>query len=148
MLDHGADGTSPAGVDLVAPGLITRWLERADAGLKQITRRRRAGPQADAKPGQERSPSAVDSVCGLRWIGRSSRSAWNWRNGSDRAMPPSTRMSVSGVPRSAFMASIRSATWNATPSSVARARSAIDVARVRPKIVPAPRAPSSGAQAR
>ena len=34
------------------------------------------------------------------------------------------------------MASIRSATWNATPSSVARARSATEVARVSPKIAP------------
>ena len=41
-----------------------------------------------------------------------------------------------GTGRSAFIASIRSATWKATPSRVARARSATVVARVRPKMVP------------
>jgi hypothetical protein len=51
-------------------------------------------------------------------------------------MPPSTRRSESGAPKSSVMASIKSATWKATPSKVARARSATLVARVSPKMAP------------
>ena len=57
-------------------------------------------------------------------------------------IPPSTLSAVAGCddpgwpPRSLIAASIRSATWNATPSSAARPRSAAVVAAVRPKITP------------
>ena len=42
------------------------------------------------RPAKSAAPRAVDSVWGLRRMGWPSTSAWNWRNASDRAMPPST----------------------------------------------------------
>ena len=125
MAFDGLDGPAPAAERGGPPGVVAPGRERLAARLEQLGGgwRRRARGRRPARPAGPR-PGAVDSACGLRRRGRPSRSAWNWRNGSERAMPPSTRRSVSGAGRSALMASIRSATWKATPSSVARARSA------------------------
>ena len=52
-----------------------------------------SGQRPTPRPARSAAPRAVDSAWGLLRSGRPSRSAWNWRNGSDRAIPPSTRRS-------------------------------------------------------
>ena len=117
VLPAAEGGGAPGGVAAGGEGLAAR-LEQVGGGLRGRARGRRPGRRGGPRPGRSIRPA------GCAGAARPRRSAWNWRNGSERAMPPSTRRSVRGSGRSAFIASIRSATWKATPSRVARARSA------------------------
>ena len=137
VADHGLDGPAPALHGPGPPSVAAGGSEACGRPTRAVrTAAVRSGQSPAPRPARSAAPRAVDSVWGLRRIGWPSTSAWNWRNASDRAIPPSTLSSVSAGPRSSWMASIRSAIWKATPSRVARAMSARVVARVSPKRVP------------
>ena len=89
-----------------------------------------------------------------RTTGTPSRSAWVCMSRSLRLAPPSTLKSRKACPDSTRMASARSKTERAMPSSVARARWAAVVPRSMPRMTPrasgrqwgAPRPASAGAK--
>src|ERR1051325_1810294 len=93
-------------------------------------------PNPTARPAGEAAPSAVVSVTLGRTTGTPSRLDWNCIRRLFADAPPSTRSSLSLIFASACMARRTSATWNAMPSSAARAMCAAVVPRVTPATRP------------
>ncbi len=111
------------------PGRDLSRLDRETAGRSDVRLQQFAaawgwarGRRPDRRGGQPRGPSTRSGGC----AGSASRAGRPGTGETGRTAPSRRRRGFGqrGCPRSAFMASIRSATWNATPSRVARARSA------------------------
>ena len=145
MPPDGGDGVAPAVERGCSPGVVAGGGELLTRGLDEGDGGGGVGPETDAESGEKCRAEGGGFGLGRAVQRQVQEVGLELQEGVGASHPAvDAEARSSGRRRSAFMASIRSLIWKATPSSVARARSAIEVARVRPNRVPrVPRAPSA-----
>ena len=120
----GLDGVLPAAEGGGPPGVVAAGGEGLAAGGSSATAA--AGRARGRRPGRPAGRRPARSIRPEGCAGGAGRAGRPGTGGTGRSGPCRRRRGgrSRGSGRSALMASIRSATWKATPSSVARARSA------------------------